>query len=328
MKVLVTGGTGFLGQLLVNKLVEYGHQVRISVRKQTSAESLRHLPIEIVEGDVTDAESMLRASQNVDVVFHLAGLIAYSKSQRRQMDLVNIGGTKNVVDACEKNQIPKLIHLSSVVAVGASFEPNALNEEAAYNIAHLNLGYFETKHAAELIVKNATDAGRIRSVMINPSTIYGPGDAEKGSRKVQVKVAQGRFMFYPPGGVNVVDADDVVDAIVTAPSKGRNGERYILAGENLYIKELFKIIADTAGQRPPWIPLSKNILFALGHIGDWLERHGKSGPLTTENAWTSCLFHWFDSTKAQTELGFKSKPAAVSIEKSVRWMRDHGLLDQ
>jgi dihydroflavonol-4-reductase len=327
MKVLVTGATGFLGGWVVRRLLDEGCDVRIIKRPKSSLEEIEGLSLDIVPGDITDAASLIEACRGTDTVFHLAGLIAYTPSQRAAMERVNVEGTANVIRACEINNVRRLVHLSSVVAIGASFDGKVpLNEESPYNIAHLNLGYFETKHKAELLVKQAATAGKIDAVMINPSTIYGPADAKKGSRSSQLKVAQGKFPFYPPGGVSVVSVEDVVDCVVAAWRKGRTGERYIISGENLLIKDAFGIIAREAGVKPPSIGLPRTAIFALGKVGDLLEMIGKKGPLNTENAWTAVLYHWFDSSKAQKEFGLKLKSAEYAISQSIRWSKDNGLI--
>ncbi len=326
MKVLVTGATGFLGGWLVRRLLEEGHHVRIIKRPKSSLEELEGLSLDIQPGDVTDLASLTQACRGVDTVFHLAGLIAYTRSQRAAMEKVNVEGTANVLKACSSNGVRKLIHLSSVVAIGASFDgKKPLDEESPFNIHHLDLGYFETKYQAEQLVRAAVNDGKIDAVMINPSTIYGPADAKKGSRGVQLKVAKGKFPFYPSGGVSVVAVEDVIDAIIAAWDKGRKGERYIVSGENLLIKDVFDLIAREAGVKPPTIALPRPAIFAIGKVGDFLESIGKKGPLNTENAWTSILYHWFDSTKAQKEFGLKLKPAEYAIGQSVKWIKDHGL---
>jgi dihydroflavonol-4-reductase len=263
----------------------------------------------------------------MDSVFHLAGVIAYKRADRELMEKVNVGGTSNVVEACRATGIRRLVHLSSVVAVGASFTPDhVLNEESPYNLSHLNLGYFETKRKAEAIVKESCQKNRLDAVILNPSTIYGPGDAKKGSRKTQLKVAQGKFKFYTAGGVNVVAVEDAVDGIISAWKKGKSCERYILAGDNLSIQRLFEIIAHEAGQKPPTTLLPTPVLHAIGIAGDLMGTLGMKSPISQENAWTSTMYHWFDSSKAQRELDFKPRPAEIAISQSVKWIKENGLL--
>lgn len=327
MKVLVTGANGFLGSWLTRTLVKQGHEVYALVRAQSDLSELEGVACNYVYGDITDLESLYKSFAGIDTVFHLAGLIAYKKSERAKMDKINVFGTENVIDACLTKQVRKLVYVSSVVAVGGGFnKQQVLNEESPYNVAHLNLGYFETKHAAEKLVVKAHKEKGLDCVIVNPSTIYGEGDAKKGSRKTQLKVAQGKFKFFTSGGVSVVAVEDVVAAIISAWNKGRSGERYILSGENITIQELFRMIAEEAGVPAPQKKLPNALIFALGRMGDWMESMGMKGSLSTENAWTATMYHWFDNSKAKKELGFNPRPAREAIRSSVKWMRDNGLL--
>ena len=327
MKVLVTGANGFLGSWITRALVNEGHEVHALIRPNSDVSELEGVSCKFVHGDVTDIHSLLEVFKGIDSVFHLAGVIAYKKSDRALMEKVNVQGTANVVEVCRECKVRRLVYLSSVVAIGGGrHQYEILDEKSQFNVHDLNLGYFETKHKAEEIVKAACDKGEIDAVILNPSTIYGSGDAKKGSRKMQVKVAQGKFKFYTSGGVNVVAVEDVVEGILAAWKKGRSGERYILSGENLLIKDLFAMIAKEAGVEPPPHHLPDQILHVVGTVGDYLESMGFKGPLSRENAWTATMFHWFDSSKAQKELGFKPRPAKEAIHNSVQWMKDHGIV--
>jgi dihydroflavonol-4-reductase len=328
-KVLVTGANGFLGSWVTRRLVEDGHETYALVRKSSDLSELRGIHCQLKYGDVTDLHSLLEAFQGIDAVFHLAGLIAYKRSERARMERINVEGTANVLEACRATDVKKLIYLSSVVAIGAGFTPHEImNEESDYNIADLDLGYFETKHKAEILVQEAVRQNRIDAVILNPSTVYGPGDAKKGSRKTQIKVAQGKLHYYPSGGVNVVAVQDVVDGIMSAWRKGRKGERYILSGENLLIKDLFAMIAEAAGHPAPNKEIPTALFHLLGAIGDFFNALGISSALSRENAWSATLYHWFDSAKAQRELDFKPRPAQMAIADSVRWMKENRLLDK
>ena len=149
----------------------------------------------------------------------------------------------------------------------------------------------------------------------------------KSHISAQRKVASGKFPFYTPGGVNVVHIDDVIYCLQYVHQKGRAGERYIVAGENLTIKDLFAAIAEVAGVSAPTFYLPSPILHLMGWTGDHiLQPIGIKGPLSGETAWTSSMYHWFSSEKAQRELLYKPTPAKMAIRESVQWMKDHGYL--
>lgn len=328
MSVLVTGATGFVGAWLVKGLLAQGEEVHVLHRPSSSLDELEGLKFTSKLGDITDISSLESACAGVDTVFHLAGVVGYSRALRPVMERANVGGTRNVVEILKKQKRAKLVYMSSVVAVGASFDKTPLNEESPYSIKHLNLGYFETKRDAEILVREACRKGEIEATILCPSTIYGAADAKKGSRKTQIKVAQGKFPFYTSGGASIVSVHDIVSATLRAREVGRNGERYILSGENLTIHELFNRIAGLAGVKPPGIHLPNAVVHALGKVGDGLEKIGRKGPLNSETAWTSTLYHWFDHSKAKRDLGFNPRPAQTALKESVDWMKENGILSK
>lgn len=323
MKILVTGATGFVGGKLTRKLLSQGHEIHVIQRNKNDRMGLKELNVEHHIADVTDPVSLERATKGMEIVCHLAGVIGYSKAMREIMEKVNVLGTQNVIDACLKNRVKRLLYMSSVAAVGASFDKIPLTEDSPYNLSYLNIGYFETKRKAEILVLNAVAKHKLDAVLLNPSTIYGPEDARKGSRGVQLKIAKGQFPFYTSGGVNVISIEDVVNVIISAIDKGRAGERYIVAGENILIKDLFKMIAQEAGVKEPHIYLPNLLVRAIGLTGDYLEKIGKKGPLNSENAWASIMYHWFNSDKAKSELGLNPKPAREAIAQSVQWVKEN-----
>jgi dihydroflavonol-4-reductase len=326
-KVLVTGANGFLGSWLVKQLESEGHNVSALVRNTSDLSELDGSKCIFIHGDITDRKSLDENFGGYDCIFHLAGLIAYKKSERKKMEEINVQGTANVIDSVLLHKIPRLVHVSSVVTIGAGFsDKEILDENSTYNIEHLDLGYFQTKRQAELLVLDAVKSRKLDAVILNPGTTYGPGDARKGSRKTQLKVAQGKFPFYTSGGVNVVAVEDVVGGIVSGWKKGRTGERYILGSDNILIKELFEIIANAACVDAPSIHLPNSIVHILGGLGDLCSDFGIKFPFSKENAWTSTLYHWFDSTKARKELDFNPKPSRDAIVASVKWIKENGLI--
>jgi len=321
MKALVTGASGFLGVALCKALCEKGVQVNALLRPTSDKSDLGNVTHHI--GDVTDKDSFLKAAQGVDVVFHLAGLVGHSNKQLSDMQQVNVHGTQLAIEVCQKQNC-KLIYISSVVAVGASKKPEVLNEDSFYDPSLSKIAYFSTKKQAEILVQNACKKGKLFAVILNPSTIYGDGDMKKGSRKIQAKVAKGKFPFYTSGGVSVVDLSSVVNACIVALEKGRNKERYILSGENITIKELFYLIAKAADKKPPFIHLNNFLLNPLAGLGTGLNKLGVPFPITSESAKLAQLYHWFDHSKATTELGFSPLKASKAVEHSVKWYLKFG----
>ncbi len=321
MRLLVTGGSGFLGSWIVRRLVEEQHHVRVLHRAHSDLSSLNGVKYESAVGDITNAESLIAATRDIEVVFHVAGLVSYSPLDFKLMEAINVKGTVNVIEACTKAKVPRLIFTSSVVAVGATDEPKNLNEESPYTLQKYNLGYYETKRRAEILVIEASKNKTLNGIILNPGVIFGAGDAVKGSRKTHLKVIQGKFPFYPPGGVNVLHVDDVVAAHISALKNGRSGERYILGGDNLGIHKFFEMLALAGGHRPPPIALPSWFLRGASNFSRALKLKGAS-----DSYLISTLYHFYDSSKARKELGFNPRPAITAIEESVAWSRAHGFI--
>lgn len=327
MKLLVTGATGFIGSWVTKKLSSLGHSVRILRRKESDTSEIEDLSIEHCIGDILDFESLNQAMKGVDSVFHLAGKIAYSRKERASMQNINVKGTKNVITACQFQNIRKLLHVSSVVTIGASFEgKEILNENSPYNLKNVHFSYSETKKEAEDLVLEAVKKNTLNAIVVNPGVVYGPGDVRKSSRKVPLKVARGEFPFYAPGGLSIAYIEDVVDGILKAWENGKKGERYILAGENLKIKKVFELISKESGVSPPRWLIPSFILKPLSFTGDLMEKVNLKYFVNSEQALVSSLFHWFDSSKAKKELGYQSRSADYAIAQSVKWMKDQNLL--
>lgn len=310
---LVTGATGFVGSWLTRRLLNDGHSVRVLCRNESGLDEDLRNRCEIFKGDITSLDDLIKASSEVERIYHLAGLVAYSDDQRQAMEKVNVEGTENVIAACQENSIPELVYMSSVVAIGAEKKPKVLNEESPFEISSLNLGYFETKKSAEELVIDANNRGVVKAYLLNPSTIYGPGDFKKGSRKIQLKVARGNFPFYTNGGVSIVSIHDVVEACIKVTEVGRPGERYILSGDNISIKQLFEKIAAETNVKPPQTLLPTFVVRVFGRIG----------VLSRESSYTSTMYHWFDNSKARKELNIHFKSADEAIRESVQWLKEH-----
>lgn len=309
-RVLVFGATGFVGQRLVAALEGQGHEVHRTSRK-AKGERLH-------QGDICDGNFVREVLELVrpECVFHLAAMISYKKRDRNAMYRINVEGTRLIAEACMTLDI-FLLYCSSVVTVGAATDPSGLlNEESTYNLREYDSGYCETKKEAEDLLLEYCSANRLRCVIVNPSNVYGYGDAEKGSRKTQIRVAQGRFPLYPTGGINLVSVEDVCQGVIAAWERGRIGERYILGGDNITAFQLFSQYAAASGASSPWIPIPRLCSLFLSYFG----------AVDYEKAALSSLYFYFSSNKANTELGYSPKHTPYAIQESVRFMKDKGML--
>ena len=233
MRVLVTGGTGFVGSQLVAALVSRGDQVRVLRRANSSLLALEGLPnIEHVIGDILDLEAVAQAVTGCDLVFHVAALSSYWRAQREQIYRINVDGTRTVLEACLQARVPRVVVTSSVGAIGIRPDGRPADETTHFDRASANLAYADSKHRAEAVAQRLVKLG-LDAVIVNPAAVFGPGDHYQISGSMIVEFARRRLPAVPAGGLCVVDIDAVVQGHIAAAERGRTGERYILGGENL-----------------------------------------------------------------------------------------------
>lgn len=318
-RAFVTGATGFVGKNLVPKLAAHGYEVTCLARNPDPKLFSNLNNVYWLKGDILDSvDTIAQRLVGIDTIFHLAGLIGYKKSLRKQMFQVNVKGTENILKAAIQANCSKFVYMSSVAAIGCGFQPGQiLDEDSPYNLEGLGLGYFDSKHLAEKRLIEISSHSSIQTYILNPSTIYGPGDSLKSSRSTQVKVARGKFPFFPPGGVNVVHIDDVVEACIKVTELGKKNRRYIIASENMLIKDVFILIANFAGVPAPQVVLPKSVLYSLGYLGDVISMFGITSSFSLENARVACYYHWFSNSRASSELNISFKPSSLAIKDSV-----------
>lgn len=317
---MVTGAGGFIGSYLAKSLA-----TEVEVRAMFHGRALPDPLAQVVtptKADLTDPVALIDLCRDVSTVFHCAAVVGHSRRDNELMRRVNAEGTKNILDAAINAGVKNFVYVSSCVTVGASDSPGApLDEESPQTLSRYNLGYVASKTAGETLVLDAARVGKIRGVVVNPSVVYGAGDMLKDSRAPQRAVCAGKMVCYPVGGVSVVAVEDVVDGILGAWRKGRAGERYLLTGENMTIKELFSAIADCAGVRAPWVRIPTSVLRTLGVVGDGANRLGIPFPIDSDSAITATLYYWYTSEKARREFGFQARSARSAIASSVAFNR-------
>lgn len=319
MKILVTGATGFLGHHVVRQLLAKGHHVRILRRRSSSTQLLTGLSIETALGDVTDFPSVLAATQGREVVFHVAGHVSFWKDDREIQTKINVQGTRNLVQAALQSKVRRLVHTSSIAAIGIPPEGQLGDETLAYNWWPYRINYCNTKYLAELEIQRGVEAG-LDAVIVNPATIFGAGDINLNAGALILQMKKGRVPFTIPGGCCTCDVEDVARGHLLALERGQKGERYVLGGENLTWREIMNQVAQVVGVDPPKRTLPAWAFSLLGRSQDLVSLFThKAPPITRESALFGGINYFFSSEKARRELGYTFIPFQESAAKTYRW---------
>jgi dihydroflavonol-4-reductase len=323
--VLVTGGTGFVGSNLSAKLVERGYHVRILRRENSDMRAIEGIGVDHCIGDVRDVESLKRAIRDCDTVFHTAALVTFEKAKAELQREVNVIGTRNVVEACLTCGVKRLVHTSSIAAIGYAPNGQLATEETPFNWER-TWGYKYSKYMAEEEVLACTRRG-LEAVIVNPSVIVGERDIHFHGGDIIRRVKKWQVPLYIEGGINVVYVGDVVNGQIAAAEKGRSGERYILGGENLTHKEVFRRTARIVGGLSPIAKLPVSLLRVAAEIIEHGSRLLTIEPIITSNIVAGAgKFNWFSIEKAKQELGYTITAFDESIYRAYCWYVQHGFL--
>jgi dihydroflavonol-4-reductase len=317
--ILVTGGTGFLGSYIIKNLIEKGQPVR-AIRR--SAQLPFYIPKEVlakvewVEGNVLDVVSLADAMQGVETVIHAAAIVSFSKDNRREMYAVNVEGTTNVVNAALENGVRRLVHISSVAALGRTTHAETVSEQKKWEENKNNTHYAISKHAAEIEVWRSFAEG-LEGVILNPSTILGFGDWNQSSCAI-FKNAYREFSWYTNGVNGFVGVEDVAEAVAQLAQSGQNQKRFIVSAENWGFRQLFNTLSDHFHKKHPHKEATK----MLGEIAWRLEKMksmvtGKKPLLTKETAKVAQSKTSFDHSALLEALPhFNFTPLELVIKKS------------
>ncbi len=323
MKTLVTGATGFLGSALVRELLRRGADVRILRRYHSKLDLLGDSAntVEHAVGDVTDLESVREAMRDVTRVYHVAGLVAVIARTRgliARMRAVNVRGTANVADAAREAGVQRLVHTSSIAALGRSERaPSLTDESATWHASRLNTHYAISKHDAELQICRSVAEG-LDAVVVNPAVIFGPGRPGENTMRIFEAIRQRQSPGNPSGGVNVVDVEDVAAGHILAMEHGRTGERYILGGENLSWKTIFSQLALAAGVPAPHRNIPLGVAMAIATAAELGAAFRRKNPVIDRVSIRGMYQFWrISSKKAAQELGYSYRPFAETTRRMV-----------
>ncbi|MEW6504120.1 MAG: NAD-dependent epimerase/dehydratase family protein [Chloroflexota bacterium] len=332
IKAFVTGATGFIGSALCRALLEAGYEVRAFHRPTSNLLLIKDLPVEYITGDLSQPESLRRAMQGVQVVFHTAALMGGGRGDASRHYTVTVEGTRAVLRAALECGVERLIHTSSVAALGVPPQIPGnqntayhMNETHTWNYLPERWPYGYAKYLAELEVQRAVASG-LDVVILNPTLVIGAGDLYRQSRSVVVQVVQGRLPVIVEGGLNVISLKDTVAGHLAALQRGRCGERYILAGQNLTVAQLIERIAELGGVPPPRTLLPAGLVRRLGGLyrlfENWLPL-----PVSSSELYLAGRYFYFDAHKARIELKWACcVDTDQAIREAIHWSKEKGML--
>lgn len=323
-KVFVTGGTGFVGANLVRLLLERGYAVRALVRPQSDLANLRGLEVEIVQGDLTDANlsEQLRGCQ---VLFHVAAHYSLWRSQRQALYDSNVLGTRRILAAARQAGIERTVYTSSVAAIGVPPGGEIADETYQSPVEKLIGDYKKSKYLAEQEAHQAVAAGQ-DIVIVNPSTPIGPWDAKPTpTGEIILRFLRREMPFYLDTGLNLIHVRDVVEGHLLALERGRTGDRYILGHQNLSLKDLLQQLADLTGLPAPWGTLPVWIPLSVAWVDECLLAPlGKPPSVPLDGVQMAQQRMYYNPAKAVRELGLPQTPIRTALQEAVDWFLQHG----
>jgi dihydroflavonol-4-reductase len=312
-RVAVTGASGFLGYHLATELVRRGARVTALLRAGSDRSRLSSAGVHCLTAPLDDVDAMTLAADGCELLFHLAGAVDFGGDWPR-FQQTNVEGSLSVLAAARAARVRRVVHVSSIVAVGGSRGPLPLDESAEWNLGPRRVPYATTKREAEVLALQAARAGQ-DVVVVNPASAVGPEDFTSSMfGSFCRRFWGGRAPCHFGGGNNFVDVRDVADGMLRAAMRGRSRERYLLGGENRTYDELFEALCAVAGRRRFWMRLPRLAGTAIAALAVCRPGRSKSGPvLTPGQARLLGLYFFFDSTKARRELGFAPRPLAATL---------------
>lgn len=328
MKTLVTGATGHLGANLVRALIEQGADVRVFVLPGSDQRPIEGLDLEVVEGDLRNADSVNAAVNGCARVYHLAAFVSIRSGDRPQLYDVNVLGTRRLMQACRKAGVQKVVHCSSFGAVGIN-PKGASNEDWTVSPYEDTTDYEISKTFAELEVYREIAEG-LPAVIVNPSGIVGPWDFGPSLLgKTILDFSRGKMKAYVDGAFDFVPCKDVVAGHLLAMEKGKVGERYLLTGERLSIGQTLEILSEITGRPKPGVKIPAGLLQRISVVKDYIERKYFPEKIPRFNYHSIRLLRsgkYGDNSKAVRELGLQPTSVEDAYVESVDWFRDYGFL--
>lgn len=328
--ILVTGATGHIGNVLVRKLLKRGESVRALVLPGEDCSPIQGLNLERVNGDVLDLESLTAACQDIQLVYHLAGMISIMPGPNEQVRRVNVEGTCNMIQAAMQTGVRRLVYTSSIHAIARAPHGIQIDESVPYDPEHALSAYDRSKAQASLEVLKAVREG-LDAVVVCPTGVIGPYDYRHSEMGYLIlNSMRGKLQIGIDGAYDFVDVRDVAEGLILAGGKGRCGENYILSGEQLSLRQLIALTQEASGRKSYLLQLPMQLAHFLANLAPLYYRLSQSKPLFTPYALATVISNSnISSAKAQQELGYRPRSLRQTIADSVEWfrMKNHNTLE-
>ncbi len=324
----LTGGTGFVGANLARLLLKEGLRVRALARQGSRRKNLEGLDVELVEGDLLDQDALRRGCRGARYAFHLAADYRLWVRNPADMYAANVQGSVNVVEAAAAAGCERIVHCSSVAVLRPPRGKTPVDETSEYGgVEEIVSDYKKSKYLSEKAVAALAKKG-LPVVIVNPAAPIGPYDIKPTpTGKIVVDFLRGRLPSYIDTGLNVVHVDDVARGHWLAAKSGRLGQRYILGGENLTLKQILETLAQETGAPGPRFKTPYAVAYAFGALDTARAKVFGGEPLAPLEAVRMARHYlWFDSGKARRELGYTTVPARQALAEAARWFSANGYI--
>jgi dihydroflavonol-4-reductase len=326
MRTFVTGGTGFIGGAIVRRLLAAGHHVRALVRPGSDTRQLDELPVERIPGDLGNVESLRRGVAGCDWVFHVAALYSYWGHHWEDFYRTNVEGTQHVLEVARAQGAVRVVYTSSIAVLGVHKDRSPATEDTPSSLADRIGPYQRSKFLAEEVACDLARQG-LPLVIVNPTTPVGVGDHKPTpTGQIIVDFLNGRMFGYVDTGLNIVDVENVAAGHLLAAERGQVGQRYILGGENLTLKQILDLLAEVSGRRRVRLRIPHRVALAWSYVDVGLTRLNLHHipAATPTKVRLSARYEYFDPGKAVRELGLPQTPAREALRKAVEWYRTNG----
>ena len=327
MKAFVTGATGFLGSHVARALESAGSDLRLLVRANSDTRNIEGLRADRVVGDLCDPQSIERAMAGCDAVFHVAADYRLWIPDPAPMYRANVEGTQAILNAARKHGIKRVVYTSSVATMGFKSDGSLADEDSPVALSDMIGHYKRSKFMAEQV---ALDARGVEVVVVNPTTPIGERDVKPTpTGRIVLDFLKKKFPAYVDTGLNLVDATECAHGHLMAYEKGRSGQRYILGGENLTLKQILDKLAAITGLPSPTIRVPYFVALATGVVDELVTGRvmGKEPRATIDAVRMGRKKMFVTSAKAERELGWKIVPVDGALRRAAEWFRDNGYVE-